>query len=586
MRQFVKQLLAVLIGNAIFFGLFFIIFILGLVGLAMKQDKDSNIIVANSILKIMLPMEVTELPAGENNPFLSDDDVKIGLHQITESIAKAADDSKIKGLIVELNVMGNLSYQQLDLIRNAILDFKKSKKPTFAYGELSSQKMYYLASACDNIYLNPHGGMDMRGFGAQLTFFKNTIDRLEIEPQIFYAGKFKSATEPYRFTQMTEENKEQVRAFMSDFKKNVLEDLAESRKIDVASMDQKINQMELMTPEDALKNKLIDGIYYVDEVERLIIKKCNLPEDKKINIALISDYLQSEMEDKDEADVAVYIAEGDIIDGKGTEGSIGSKTMIRDIRKIKENEDIKAVVLRINSPGGSALASAVILREIEQLKLKKPVVVSMGNVAASGGYYIASCGSKIFAERNTITGSIGVFSIIPNLKKFMENKLGLTYDEVELNDHAVMNINKPLESAEAAKIQMETERVYNTFKSVVAKSRKMSMESVENIAQGRVWSGTKAKEVGLVDEIGTMGDAIVEASKLAKCKPEYAVVNRQPDFFETLKNKYNFGVQMDLLLEKWVKNKLGENYTLFKSIEKAKKASGIQTKMPFELDIK
>jgi protease-4 len=482
--------------------------------------------------------------------------------------------------------MGNLSYQQLDLIRNAILDFKKSKKPTFAYGELSSQKMYYLASACDNIYLNPHGGMDMRGFGAQLTFFKNTIDRLEIEPQIFYAGKFKSATEPYRFTQMTEENKEQVRAFMSDFKKNVLEDIAKSRKIDLASLDQKINQMELMTPEDALKNKLIDGIYYVDEVERLIIKKCNLPEDKKINIALISDYVQSEMEDKDEADVAVYIAEGDIIDGKGTEGSIGSKTMIRDIRKIKENEDIKAVVLRINSPGGSALASAVILREIEQLKLKKPVVVSMGNVAASGGYYIASCGSKIFAERNTITGSIGVFSIIPNLKKFMENKLGLTYDEVELNDHAVMNINKPLESAEAAKIQMETERVYNTFKSVVAKSRKMSMESVENIAQGRVWSGTKAKEVGLVDEIGTMGDAIMEASKLAKCKPEYAVVNRQPDFFETLKNKYNFGVQMDLLLEKWVKNKLGENYTLFKSIEKAKQASGIQAKMPFELDIK
>jgi protease-4 len=586
MRQFVKQLLAVLIGNAIFFGLFFIIFILGLVGLAMKQDNDSNIIVANSILKIKLPMEVAELPAGENNPFLSDDDVKIGLHQITESIARAADDSKIKGLIVELNVMGNMSYQQLDLIRNAILDFKKSKKPTFAYGELSSQKMYYLASACDNIYLNPHGGMDMRGFGAQLTFFKNTIDRLEIEPQIFYAGKFKSATEPYRFTQMTEENKEQVRAFMSDFKKNVLEDLAKSRKIDVASLDQKINQMELMTPEDALKNKLIDGIYYVDEVERLIIKKCNLPEDKKINIALISDYVQTEMEDKDEADVAVYIAEGDIIDGKGTEGSIGSKTMIRDIRKIKENEDIKAVVLRINSPGGSALASAVILREIEQLKLKKPVVVSMGNVAASGGYYIASCGSKIFAERNTITGSIGVFSIIPNLKKFMENKLGLTYDEVELNDHAVMNINKPLESAEAAKIQMETERVYNTFKSVVAKSRKMSMESVENIAQGRVWSGTKAKEVGLVDEIGTMRDAIMEASKLAKCKPEYAVVNRQPDFFETLKNKYNFGVQMDLLLEKWVKNKLGENYTLFKSIEKAKQASGIQAKMPFELDIK
>lgn len=586
MRQFVKQLLAVLIGNAIFFGLFLILFILGIAGLAMSQDKDSNIIVSNSILKISLPMEVSELPAGEENPFLSDDDNSIGLHQITESIQKAADDSKIKGLIVELNVMGNLSYQQLDLIRNAIISFKKSNKPTFAYGELSSQKMYYLATACDNIYLNPHGGMDMRGFGAQLTFFKNTIDRLEIEPQIFYAGKFKSATEPYRFTKMTEENKEQVRAFMGDFKKNVLEDIAKSRKIDVLSLDQKINQLELMTPEDALKSKMIDGIYYVDEVEKLIKKKCNLPDDHKINVALISDYIQSEMEDKEEAPVAVYIAEGDIIDGKGTEGSIGSKTMIRDLRKIKDNDDIKAVVLRINSPGGSALASAVILREIEQLKMKKPVVVSMGNVAASGGYYIASCGSKIYAEKNTITGSIGVFSIIPNVKKFMENKLGITYDEVELNDHAVMTMNKPLESAEATKIQFETERVYNTFKSVVAKSRKMSMEAVENIAQGRVWSGTKAKGVGLVDEIGTMNDAILEASKLAKCNAEYAVVNKQPDFFETLKNKYNFGVQMDLMLEKWMKTKLGDNYEVFKSIEKAQQVRGIQAKMPFGLDIK
>lgn len=586
MRQFVKQLLAVLIGNAIFFGLFLILFILGIAGLAMSQDKDSNIIVSNSILKISLPMEVSELPAGEKNPFLSDDDNSIGLHQITESIQKAADDSKIKGLIVELNVMGNLSYQQLDLIRNAIISFKKSNKPTFAYGELSSQKMYYLATACDNIYLNPHGGMDMRGFGAQLTFFKNTIDRLEIEPQIFYAGKFKSATEPYRFTKMTEENKEQVRAFMGDFKKNVLEDIAKSRKIDVLSLDQKINQLELMTPEDALKSKMIDGIYYVDEVEKLIKKKCNLPDDHKINVALISDYIQSEMEDKEEAPVAVYIAEGDIIDGKGTEGRIGSKTMIRDLRKIKDNDDVKAVVLRINSPGGSALASAVILREIEQLKMKKPVVVSMGNVAASGGYYIASCGSKIYAEKNTITGSIGVFSIIPNVKKFMENKLGITYDEVELNDHAVMTMNKPLESAEATKIQFETERVYNTFKSVVAKSRKISMEAVENIAQGRVWSGTKAKEVGLVDEIGTMNDAIIEASKLAKCNAEYAIVNKQPDFFETLKNKYNFGVQMDLMLEKWMKTKLGDNYEVYKSIEKAQQVRGIQAKMPFGLDIK
>lgn len=586
MRQFVKQLLAVLIGNAIFFGLFFILFILGIAGLALSQDKDSNIIVSNSILKISLPVEVTELPAGEQNPFLSDDDNKIGLHQITESILKAADDSKIKGLIVDLNVMGNLSYQQLDLIRNAIMSFKKSNKPTFAYGELSSQKMYYLATACDNIYLNPHGGMDMRGFGAQLTFFKNTIDRLEIEPQIFYAGKFKSATEPYRFTKMTEENKEQVRAFMADFKKNVLEDIAKSRKIDESILDQKINQLELMTPEDALKNKMIDGIYYVDEVEKLIKKKCNLPNEQKINVALISDYIQSEMEDQEEAPVAVYIAEGDIIDGKGTEGSIGSKTMIRDLRKIKENDDVKAVVLRINSPGGSALASAVILREIEQLKMKKPVVVSMGNVAASGGYYIASCGSKIYAEKNTITGSIGVFSIIPNVKKFMENKLGITYDEVELNDHAVMTMNKPLESAEASKIQLETERVYNTFKSVVAKSRKMSMDAVENIAQGRVWSGTKAKEVGLVDEIGTMNDAILEASKLAKCNAEYAVVNKQPDFFETLKNKYNFGVQLDLMLEKWMKTKLGENYEVYKSIEKAQKVSGIQAKMPFDFYIK
>lgn len=587
MRNFLKTLLAVIFGNMIFFGIFFLVMIGLAVGIAMSGKNGNEEIKGDHILTLNIRSGLSDMSQdksfdigmGQGNQSA------ISIYDIVDGIKKAKNDKSIKALWVQMNYNEELSYAQIDLLRNALSDFKTSKKPVVAYGEAVSQKMYYLGSVADKVMLNPQGALDVRGFAAQLTFFKKTLDRLEIKPQIFYAGKFKSATEPFRLEKMSEENKVQMKELLSDISNSVFSNISADRKIKLENLNLAINEMRTSMPEDAFNSGLIDKIAYLDEAEnelRILIKLGEKAEIKKISM---SSYLEEKLPSFKNEGIAVYVAEGDIVDGKAEEGSIGSENMVKDIRAMTEDEDIKAVVLRVNSPGGSALASDVILRELEILKKKKPLVVSMGNVAASGGYYIASGAEKIFAEKNTITGSIGVFGIIPNIGQMMENNLGVTFDEVELHEHAAMGINKNFDALEATKIQQAIDKIYVSFKSVVAKGRKMNIDSVESIAQGRVWSGTRAKELKLVDEIGGLNEAIVYASKAnAIDAKDYFFYNKRKSDFEMLFEGFSNEDAKSSLEEKYFKSKLGsyaKYYDMLKSFENIR---GAQMRMVYQVN--
>jgi protease-4 len=587
MRNFLKTLLAVIFGNMIFFGIFFLLMIGLAAGLAMSAKKGKEEVKGDHILTLNIRSGLSDLSQDKSFDFgmSQGNQSAISIYDIIDGIKKAKEDKSIKALWLQMNYNEELSYAQVDLLRHAIVDFKTSKKPVVAYGEAISQKMYYLGAVSDKIVVNPQGALDVRGFAAQLTFFKKTLDKLEIKPQIFYAGKFKSATEPFRLEKMSEENKVQMKALLSDISNVVLSNIAHDRKLSLDVLNLAINEMRTSMPEDAFNAGLIDKIAYLDEAEGELKKLLKLGEKSEIKKMSMSSYLDDKFPSMKSDGIAVYVADGDIVDGKAEDGSIGSENMVRDIRAMAEDEGIKAVVLRVNSPGGSALASDVILRELELLKKKKPLVVSMGNVAASGGYYIASGAEKIFAEKNTITGSIGVFGIIPNIGQMMENKLGVTFDEVELHEHAAMGINKNFDALEATKIQQAIDKIYLSFKSVVAKGRKLNLDSVESIAQGRVWSGSRAKELKLVDEIGGLKEAIAYTAKSNSLEAaNYFFYNKRKSDFEMLFEGFSNEDAKSSIEEKYFKSKLGsyaKYYDMLKSFESIR---GAQMRMVYQIN--
>jgi len=587
MRNFLKTLLAVIFGNVIFFGIFFLLMIGLAAGLAMSAKKDKDEVKGDHILTLNIRSGLSDLSQEKDFDFGmgQGNQSAISIYDIIEGIEKAKQDKSIKAIWLQMNYNEELSYAQIDLLRAALNDFKSSKKPIVAYGEAVSQKMYYLATVADKIMLNPQGGLDVRGFAAQLTFFKKTLDKLEIKPQIFYAGKFKSATEPFRLEKMSDENKVQMKALLSDVANVVLSNIAMDRKLTLEVLNIAINEMRTSMPEDALNSNLIDKIAYLDEAEGELRKLMKVGEKAELKKMSMSSYLDEKFPSFKNEGIAVYVAEGDIIDGKADEGSIGSENMVKDIRAIADDEDIKALVLRVNSPGGSALASDVILRELEILKKKKPLIVSMGNVAASGGYYIASGAEKIFAEKNTITGSIGVFGIIPNIGQMMENKLGVTFDEVELHEHAAMGVYKNFDALEATKIQQAIDKIYLSFKTVVAKGRNLNIDTVENLAQGRVWSGSRSKELKLVDEIGGLKEAIAYTAKSNSLKPSnYFFYNQRKSDFEMLLEGFSNEDTKSSIEEKYLKSKLGsyaKYYDMLKSFESIR---GAQMRMVYQIE--
>ncbi len=557
MKSFFKTFFAALLALFIFSLLGFFI----LIGIAAAFSTDEKVAVAqNSVL--VIDASETFLEQSKNDPFSELMNKKNGkqpsLSELIGLLKYAKKDSSIKGIYIKCAENPN-GYAATEEIRKALIDFKKSNKFIVAYAETISQKGYMMANVADQIYTHPQGGMEWAGFNYETIFFKGLIDKLEIEPQIFYAGKFKSATEPFRYAQMSDANKLQTGIWLNSIYNNFIQGAAEMRHLNVDSIKAFANEGKVQNAKDALKYKLVDGLIYDDQLKKIISKKLQVADETKISFVSINNYAESvALRGTGSGKIAVIYADGDVVMGKGQNEAIASDDYRVLIQKIRNDKSIDAVVLRVNSPGGSALASDIIWREIDLLKKEKPVVVSMGDLAASGGYYIACGADSIFADANTITGSIGVFSVIPNAEKFLKNKVGITFDRVKTGQYAdAPSATRALTITEQRFLQAGVDSVYQTFKSRVAAGRQKSVDYIDSIAQGRVWTGADAIKVGLVDKIGTLNDALASAAKMAKLKgysikayPESRSFIEE--FFEGYKNEIKTKlIQQELGLEQW-----------------------------------
>ncbi len=581
MWSFIKTIFAVIIGLFLF--AFLGIFLLAGIGSAATQAdklvdvKEKSVLVFGfdkpiNELEIENPLEGFDLP-------ISSGATADGLVQIKATIANAIKDDKISGIFLKI---GNIEAgaAKLDDIRESLLEFKSQGKFLYAYSETYSEGAYYLASAADKIFLNPVGLLEFNGISYNNQFLKGTMAKLEIEPQIFRVGKFKSAVEPLILDKMSDANRTQSLSFINSIHKYCLEKVSESRNIPYIELKNISDSMLVRNAGDALRLNIVTHLAYYDQVLDDIKQTLKLEKDKKINFISYNKYKNSVSITSNEAStskVAVIVAEGDIESGKGDESTIGSDVIAEEIRKARIDENVKAIVLRINSPGGSALASDVMWREITLTTKSKPVVASMSDVAASGGYYMAMGCTKIMAKPNAITGSIGVFGLILNIENFLKNKAGITSDGVKTGKFSdIGTMTRPCNIYEKSVIQAEVEGIYKDFVSKAAKGRKMDFNYMESVASGRVWSGAEAKENGLVDEFGGINEAIVLAAQLAKTDTNYTIEYRplQKDFLEKIVDQLATESKISAL-----KNQLGLFYNPFMNYKKLEKLTGIQARM-------
>lgn len=587
MRQFLKYVLATFVGLIVFSFLGFL-FLISLSAIFSSAADKQTVVAEKSILKLDLNNPIRE--RGVDNPFSgfgpinSEGDV-IGVIDLKEALANAKEDPNIKGVYLKAEYP-QAGWASLEEIRNALIDFRKSKKFVYAYGEVMTEKGYYLASVADKIYLNPAGMVEWNGLNAELTFFKGTLDKLGIKPEIFRVGEYKSAIEPFIRENMSDPNRLQVSSFLNSVNSHFVTNIAASRGIAAPILKRLADSLSIQTPGDALKARMITHVAYFDELESDFRKQLDIDEKKKISYVTLSKYRKAEKHIK-EGDIskriAVIVASGDIIDGKGGDDNIGSESISAEIRKARLDDKVKAVVLRINSPGGSALASDVMWREIELTKKVKPVIASMSDYAASGGYYMAMGCNKIVAEPNTITGSIGVFSLLFNTESFFKDKLGITYDRVNTNQNADFpSVTHEMSPFQKQVLQRSTERIYAVFTRKVAEGRKLPVDSVRKIASGRVWTGIQAKANGLVDQLGGLDDAVKLAATSAKLKDgDYRIkyMPRQKDFFEELFSSFSDDEETKLKVQ------LGELAPYVKYLQKLKTMQGVQARLPFEMKI-
>jgi protease-4 len=557
MKSFFKSFFASLLALVVFSFLGFFI----IVGIAAAFSSDEKTTIKeNSVLVIDASETFPE--KSKNDPFselLSKKNGKIpSLSELIGLIHNAKKDSTIKGIYIKCAQNPN-GYAATEEIRKAIIDFKKSKKFVIAYGETITQKGYMMGNVADQIFTHPQGGLEWNGFSYETLFLKGLLDKLEIQPQVFYAGKFKSATEPFRYTQMSEANKLQTSVWLNSIYNSFLQGTADQRGLQVETLKAIANEGKVQRANDAVQFKLVDGLLYDDQLKKIISKKVNHSEKEDISFVSINEYASAvALRGSGSGKIAVVYADGDVVMGKNEKESIASDDYRILLQKIRNDKSIDAVVIRVNSPGGSSLASDIIWREIDLLKKEKPVVVSMGDLAASGGYYIACGADSIFANANTITGSIGVFSIIPNVTNFMKNKLGITFDRVKTGSYAdAPSATRQLTTMEQNFLQSGVDSVYNTFKSRVAAGRKKNIDYIDSIAQGRVWTGSDAIKVGLVDKIGTLEDAIQSAARMAHVKG-YSLKSFPEcksfidDFIEGYKNEVKVkSIQQEIGLEQW-----------------------------------
>jgi protease IV len=589
MKQFFKFMFASALGMLLMFILLFFIF-LAMVGALVSSagGEKAVTISANSILEIKLDEPLTERTP--NNPLKNlkfpslETSKQLGVYDIIKNIEKAGKDENIKGIYLNVsNIQGGLA--GIEEIRNALLRFKESKKFIVAYSEDYAQTTYYLCSVADKIYLNPQGAIDFKGFFTELAFFKGMLDKLEIQPEVIRHGKFKSAIEPFIADRMSPENREQIKTFVDALWNHTVEKIAQSRKKSVEEIMQIADSLKVQRPEDAVKYGLADQLAYEDEVEKILKEKSGVPSNEKLKPVSLGRYNHVAEKDQNyvKERIAIVFAAGNIGSGEGDDEQIGSETTAGAIRKARLDKNIKAIVLRVNSPGGSALASEVIWREVELAHKEKPVVVSMGNLAASGGYYISCAADTIVAQPNTITGSIGVFGLLFNIKNMLNNKLGITTDIYKTGNYSDIGMpTHPLSDGERKIIQNSVEDVYSTFIKHVADGRGMTTAEVDSIGQGRVWSGIDAKRLGLVDVLGDFNDAIKIAAKMAKLD-KYRVTELpvQKDPLEELLKDMKGDAEAS-----YMEKNFGEAAQYYKSLKDVLNMRGVQTRMMFDVVIK
>lgn len=566
--------------------LFTMIMFIILAAIIAGASKDEISVEPNSILRITLDRPI--LDRSPKNPFFIDlgpMNKTMGLNDILKDISRAKDDPDIKGILLDISVIpaGIATIQE---IRTALIDFKKSGKFIVAYSEAYTQGAYYLATVADQLYLQPQGMIIFKGLNADLTFLKGTLDKLDIKMQIIRHGKYKAATEPLFRENMSPENKQQIQALIDNSWSTIIQGISTTRKIEISQLNRLADELAAQSPEAALKYKLVDGLKYKDELEKELRSKLNLGSKSSLNYISLENYTKTadlrKSLGESQGKIAVIFCIGNIVGGEGDDQKIGSERISKAIRKARENDRVKAIVLRVNSPGGSALASDVIWREVDLAAKTKPVVASFGDVAASGGYYIACPATKILADPTTITGSIGVFGVIPNFKGFFNNKLGMTFDGAKTNSNSdYIPVTHPLSPYQAEVLQQEIEHIYTGFVSKVAAGRHMSEAAVDSIGQGRVWSGTDAKKIGLIDDFGGLDEAVKLAGELAHIK-NYRLMSLP-------EQKDPFQVIMDAIMDKntssMIEKELGENYQYYKYLKEIQEMKGVQARMEFNLQI-
>lgn len=581
--KFIKIFLASFLALVVFTIISFFMFALIITAL----DSDAEVTVhENSVLRINLNRPLAD--RSFNDPFAdfgfgSRDAIKIGVIDLKKALKHAATDDKIKGIVLAApSLMGGFAMGAE--VRGALVEFKSSGKFILSYADYLTEGGFYLSSVADELYISPAGDLEWNGLSSNILFLKGTFEKLEIEPQIFRVGTYKSAVEPLILDKMSDASRLQTSSFLNSIYNQMISEMAPDLGMEEAELKSISDKMLSQNLIQATELGLITGTLYKDEFLRKVADRINVEKTNEIEFVSFQDYNKSfKISNSSKNRIAVIIAEGDIVRGKGTRGQIGSDKFTKEIRKARENDKVKAIVLRVSSGGGSALASDLIWREVVKARETKPVIASFGNYAASGGYYISMAADTIVSQPNTITGSIGIFGIIFNVSDFMSNKLGITVDGVNTGDFSgMMTSSRALTDAEKRIIQNSVEAGYEMFTSKAADGRHMNIEDLKAIASGRVWTGSQAKEIGLVDVLGNLDDAIRIAAEKAGIADDYKVryYPKQKTTLEELLDEFAGSTQARLM-----KSKLGDMYPYAEMLEKVKSMKGLQARMLYEIEI-
>jgi len=584
--NFLKGFLASCLGTFVAM----ILVVLAVVAMISLSGGEEVVVKDDSVLKLDLDVPILETeredPFSGLSIFGADSPRPIGLAQLRQAIANAKTDPKIKGIYLSISYPMT-GFTVMEEIRKALIDFKSDGKWVVAYSEVMSEGAYYLASAADKVYLSPQGEVEFNGLAVEISFFKRLFDKLEIKPEVFRVGEFKSAVEPFLFEKMSDPNRLQLTEMITSIYDEVLTGISASRNIEKSELKDISDKMLVRNADLALQYHLVDSLLYEDQVQDELKHRLGLAGDKHVEYIKYSKYRHSfSTYTKSDNEVAVLVAEGTILPGKADPGRsiIGAESFSEQLRKLRENKSVKAVVIRINSPGGSSLASDAMWREIRLTSKVKPVIASMSDYAASGGYYMAMACDTIVALPHTITGSIGVFSVLYDASGFLNNKIGITSEELKTGEIGEMiTVSRPLSDAEKSIWQKRTEEVYETFTTKAAEGRNMSVENILKVASGRVWTGVQAKERGLVDIVGGFEDAVNVAAEAAGVKEDFKVrfyPQFKPTIFNQLVDQFDEDAQLSTM-----KARMGEYFYLYQQWQNVKTYEGTQARMPFEMKI-